>query len=89
MSPPQLLGTTPSMPSLSFLPRAGGWALNMKDLKLLQIIGKGEFGGEPHVPNTTVALRWGGVPLQPPQGDGGAPGCFLVPPVPVSPGPQM
>ncbi|NXA33162.1 CSK kinase, partial [Eudromia elegans] len=25
-------------------PSAGGWALNMKDLKLLQIIGKGEFG---------------------------------------------
>lgn len=24
----------------------GGWALNMKDLKLLQTIGKGEFGGE-------------------------------------------
>ncbi|XP_062357153.1 tyrosine-protein kinase CSK isoform X1 [Cinclus cinclus] len=28
-----------------------GWALNMKDLKLLQIIGKGEFGGEPAVPS--------------------------------------
>lgn len=25
---------------------AGGWALNRKDLKLLQTIGKGEFGGE-------------------------------------------
>lgn len=24
----------------------GGWALNRKDLKLLQTIGKGEFGGE-------------------------------------------
>lgn len=27
-------------------PPLGGWALNMKDLKLLQTIGKGEFGGE-------------------------------------------
>lgn len=27
-------------------PPPGGWALNMKDLKLLQTIGKGEFGGE-------------------------------------------
>lgn len=27
-------------------PTLGGWALNMKDLKLLQTIGKGEFGGE-------------------------------------------
>ncbi|NXO70016.1 CSK kinase, partial [Phainopepla nitens] len=34
----------PSTPSLPLLPPAGGWALNMKDLKLLQIIGKGEFG---------------------------------------------
>lgn len=25
---------------------AGGWALNRKELKLLQTIGKGEFGGE-------------------------------------------
>lgn len=25
---------------------SGGWALNRKDLKLLQTIGKGEFGGE-------------------------------------------
>lgn len=31
----------------------------MKDLKLLQIIGKGEFGGEPRVPNTAVTLRAG------------------------------
>lgn len=45
-----LLGT-PSTPSLPLLPPAGGWALNMKDLKLLQIIGKGEFGGEPAVPS--------------------------------------
>lgn len=28
-----------------FLP-PGGWALNRKELKLLQTIGKGEFGGE-------------------------------------------
>lgn len=27
-------------------PPTGGWALNMKELKLLQTIGKGEFGGE-------------------------------------------
>lgn len=39
----------------------------MKDLKLLQIIGKGEFGGEPRVPSATVALSWG-APLQPPPG---------------------
>ncbi|NXT71903.1 CSK kinase, partial [Chaetops frenatus] len=37
-------GLPPAPPSLPLLPRAGGWALNMKDLKLLQIIGKGEFG---------------------------------------------
>lgn len=64
---PWLLRTPPSSPSLSPLPRAGGWALNMKDLKLLQIIGKGEFGGEPRVPSATVALSWG-APLQPPPG---------------------
>lgn len=29
---------------------AGGWALNRKDLKLLQTIGKGEFGGETVTP---------------------------------------
>lgn len=52
---PWLLGTPPtSTPSLSFLPHAGGWALNMKDLKLLQIIGKGEFGGEPRVPSSAA-----------------------------------
>ncbi|NXE03218.1 CSK kinase, partial [Chaetorhynchus papuensis] len=34
----------PAAPHRPLLPRAGGWALNMKDLKLLQIIGKGEFG---------------------------------------------
>lgn len=32
------------LPSWSLSP--GGWALNMKELKLLQTIGKGEFGGE-------------------------------------------
>jgi len=29
---------------------AGGWALNRKELKLLQTIGKGEFGGEDIIP---------------------------------------
>lgn len=29
----------------------GGWALNRKDLKLLQTIGKGEFGGEETFPS--------------------------------------
>lgn len=24
----------------------GGWSMNIKDLKLQQVIGKGEFGGE-------------------------------------------
>lgn len=24
----------------------GGWSMHMKDLKLQQVIGKGEFGGE-------------------------------------------
>lgn len=24
----------------------GGWSMNIKDLKLHQVIGKGEFGGE-------------------------------------------
>ena len=42
----------------------------MKDLKLLQIIGKGEFGGEPCVPNTAVALR----------GEGGGVFCSPLPP---------
>ena len=60
-------GDPPSTPSLSLLPGAGGWALNMKDLKLLQIIGKGEFGGEPHVPNAAVALRRGASSAAPPE----------------------
>lgn len=30
----------------------GGWALNMKELKLLQTIGKGEFGGEMEGPGS-------------------------------------
>lgn len=52
-------------PSLTLpLPPAGGWALNMKDLKLLQIIGKGEFGGETHGPSTAVTLSGGWGPPQ-------------------------
>lgn len=71
-------GGTPQTPPHSlFTPSTptGGWALNMKDLKLLQIIGKGEFGGEPRVPSAAVALRGGGgLHCSPPQGDGGTPG---------------
>lgn len=84
---PGSLGTPPDPPSLSLYPSPplpGGWALNMKDLKLLQIIGKGEFGGEPRVPDAAVAPRGVGV-------DGGVmvgpreAGMLLN----ASPGPQM
>lgn len=41
----------------------GGWALNMKDLKLLQIIGKGEFGGQLGallvLPSLVLGRGWG------------------------------
>lgn len=35
---------------------AGGWALNRKDLKLIQSIGKGEFGGKDYCNNVVVVF---------------------------------
>lgn len=45
---PSVSALTPALasPLTDPIPPPGGWALNMKDLKLLQTIGKGEFGGE-------------------------------------------
>lgn len=36
----------------------GGWALNLKELKLIQTIGKGEFGGRFHTGlSTTIRFK--------------------------------